>query len=76
MAGDSYSLITSAAYKLFIEELERHLCDAKSIMETSATLNDDQRKKLGAAFHTIRGGAGFFKLSEISLVAQDLEELF
>jgi len=70
-------LLNSPAYRMFIEELDKHLKTASTVLSELAgnsALNTEQRTRLSTAFHTIRGGAGFFALSEIALCARTLEE--
>ena len=67
--------LDSPAYRLFIEELERHLCAAElQLNPQSPLVSNDQARKLSASFHTIRGSAGFFGLASIAQTAQALEE--
>lgn len=71
---DSIPLV-SPAYRLFIDELERHLCIAEIQLNPKASeVSSDQARKLSASFHTIRGSAGFFGLASIAKTAQALEE--
>ena len=58
------------AYKIYIAEVRRHLVEVKDVLETPETPD-----LVGASgrFHTIRGGAGFFGLSDIASVAGKLE---
>lgn len=67
------SLLKSAAFKLFLEEIAKHMSAATERIKTGAALNADECKRLGAAFHTIRGSAGFFNLQDLSRLAEQLE---
>jgi|GEM_PF-6080968 len=63
---------------MFVEELDKHLATATEILALlapGAALTGAQRIKLSQAFHTIRGGAGFFELVDIGQIAKTLEEL-
>jgi chemotaxis protein histidine kinase CheA len=75
---DAHKLLQSQAYKLFVEELDKHLaaCEAVLTAQTArqAPLTTEERRKLSTAFHTIRGGAGFFALTDIAQTAKALEE--
>lgn len=65
----------SPAYRLFVEELDRHLTDAlRYLTSAGLTVSVDQARVLSASFHTIRGSAGFFGLTEIAGAAQRLED--
>lgn len=68
-------LIASGAYKLFFEELHKHLETASSVLSGAPSSIDESRLILGAAFHTIRGSAGFFGLSQIAKISHELEDL-
>ena len=65
----------SPAYRLFLEELDRHLLHALGhVSSDSLCVTATQARELAANFHTIRGGAGFFGLSDIAQTAKSLEE--
>lgn len=65
----------SPAYRLFVEELDKHLLHALShVSSDQLMVTAQQAHDLGANFHTIRGGAGFFGLKDIAQTAQSLEE--
>jgi len=65
----------SPAYRLFLEELDKHVLHALGHLGASAlVVSADQARQLGASFHTIRGSAGFFGLDDIAHISQMLEE--
>jgi chemotaxis protein histidine kinase CheA len=68
--------LESPAYVLFIEEVDKHLHFAHTEFASKTSITAEAAKKLGAAFHTIRGSAGFFGLAEIAELAKGLEERF
>ena len=65
----------SPAYRLFIEEVDKHIAFARE-HALSGTVTPEIAKQLGASFHTIRGSAGFFSLEEIAALSKELEEHF
>ena len=67
----------SPAYCLFIEEVDKHLAFAhESLTGGPGGITPDIARRLGASFHTIRGSAGFFGLSEVADLAKRIEEHF
>lgn len=75
---DTNKLLSSPAYLMFVEELDKHLSTAKAVLaalKPNTPLASADRTKLSTAFHTIRGGAGFFALVELASKAKDLEEM-
>jgi len=64
------------AYEIFFAEFGRHLGAARTILKNPANLSSDDRFRLSASFHTIKGGAGFFGLSDIARISSILEKLF
>ena len=69
-------IISPAAYKLFVEELTKHLADAHATFGRAAHTSSDDFIRLSARFHTIKGGAGFFGLTRIAEIASALEQHF
>ncbi len=67
---------SSTAYKIFLEELIKHLANTKELLAHPEPLNSDQIRIVGSAFHTIKGGAGFFGLNEIADQAGVIESYF
>jgi chemotaxis protein histidine kinase CheA len=67
-------LIRGNAYRIFVVELEKHLTIARGIL-SSDTPTPTEFVQVGASFHTIRGGAGFFGLNALAEVAGSLENL-
>ncbi|NDC39556.1 MAG: hypothetical protein EBZ48_16210 [Proteobacteria bacterium] len=65
----------SAAYRLFIEEFDKHLLHAHGcIIQDAFTVPPEQARLFSVAFHTIRGSAGFFGLGEVARLCQELED--
>ena len=77
MSSSSESkLLLGGAYRIFHAEILKHISESQSLLEDiSRTLSIEEMKGLGARFHTIRGGAGFFRFVEIADTARQLEEL-
>lgn len=67
--------ILGSAYRVYLEETSKHLKEAALAFAREDALSPEDLYVLGARFHTIRGGAGFFGLSEIAAAARQLEEL-
>jgi chemotaxis protein histidine kinase CheA len=64
------------AYGIFVTELARHLSRAHEMFGPGAVApSRDEIAAAAVSFHTIRGGAGFFGLSEIASIAGNLEKL-
>ncbi len=75
--ADNDKLLNSPAYLMFVEELDKHLAMAEEVvgrLDAGRHLTSAERTTLSTAFHTIRGGAGFFALTEIAQMAKHLEE--
>lgn len=68
-------LLRGSAYRIFFEELHKHLDQTRHISEWSALPGSDTVYEACARFHTIKGGAGFFQLKDIALLAGRLEDL-
>lgn len=73
--GNLELLIGGKAYKLFQSELGKHLDSARSLVKGNRLPSIDECYQAGASFHTIRGGAGFFGLTELAQVAGNLESM-
>jgi len=69
-------ILSPTAYRLFVEELAKHLADATSTFARAQQATKDDLVRLGARFHTIKGGAGFFGFDRIAELAATLEERF
>lgn len=69
-----------AAMHLFQDELIRHLSYLHEIPSLATVQNDEElekiRKTIAHRFHTIKGGAGFFKLEAIRVAAEKGEHAF
>jgi HPt (histidine-containing phosphotransfer) domain-containing protein len=66
-------LLKGVAYRMFVEEMQKHLLAAEAFFE-SGQWTAETLKEMSGRFHTIRGGAGFFKLVEIASLAGELEK--
>ena len=73
------------AFELFIKELDAHVIFLQRTVQQIAELQSQngssnaylkELTSLSHRFHTIKGGAGFFQLSEIKDFAGTLEKLF
>jgi len=67
-------LLGGTAYRIFCDELSKHLAATETLFCT-AGWTEDQLKEASGRFHTIRGGAGFFKLTAIATLAGQLETM-
>jgi chemotaxis protein histidine kinase CheA len=65
--------IKAKAYRLFIAELEQHLDSARKMFGDSRVPSPEDFKRVGNAFHQIRGGAGFFGLNDFAGMAHQVE---
>ena len=72
-SNTEFCLITSTAYRIFVEELAKHLTKADQVLGNEQAQAEDLRDASNS-FHTIRGGAGFFGLSDIAKIAGELEK--
>jgi HPt (histidine-containing phosphotransfer) domain-containing protein len=67
-------LLAGAAYKIFFEELQKHISATATLFE-STDWSPEQLKEAIGRFHTIRGSAGFFKFTTLAKTAGELEVL-
>ena len=65
-------LLAGTAYKIFFDELQKHINATRAVFD-GESWSDELLKEAMGRFHTIRGGAGFFKLSKLSELAGKLE---
>lgn len=68
-------LLTSNAYKIFLSEFERHLAKSREVFADISLIEPDDIYRCAGAFHTIKGGAGFFGLKQIADIAGQLEKI-
>ena len=66
-------MLAGAAYRIFYEEVQKHMAAGQILI--GATVDPKECKEMSMRFHTIRGGAGFFQLKEISELATKLEKM-
>jgi chemotaxis protein histidine kinase CheA len=64
------------AYAVFLSETKQHLDWAGVNLLNLSQQDLSSLKEAKRRFHTIKGGAGFFGLTEIEKLAAELEELF
>ena len=67
--------IKANAYRVFFSELEKHMQDVCATMAPGKRPDSKELRRVGATFHTIRGGAGFFGLEELATTAGQIENL-
>ena len=67
-------LLAGAAYRIFMDELTKHL-DATAALFASTDWSPEQLQEASGRFHTIRGGAGFFRFTKLASLAGELETL-
>lgn len=65
-------LLAGAAYRIFFDELKKHIEATREVFEGEKWQEDSLQEAM-CRFHTIRGGAGFFKLSKLAELAGKLE---
>lgn len=68
--------LATRAYELFRTELVEQLRQVEVLIAREGALSPEEVITIGRTFHTIKGGAGFFGLGEISRAAARLEEVF
>jgi len=76
MGNSQNQLLAGKAYALFLSELKSHLNLAKERFHSKKDVNLDDCEKTRSSFHTIKGGAGFFGLTEVAEAASKIESLF
>jgi len=67
-------LLGGTAYRIFREELTKHL-DATCTLFEGTEWTPEQLREASNRFHTIKGGAGFFRLTTVATLAGRLESL-
>jgi HPt (histidine-containing phosphotransfer) domain-containing protein len=65
-------LLAGAAYKIFCEELQKHLAATATLFDATEWSPEQVKEAIGR-FHTIRGSAGFFKFTTLATTAGELE---
>lgn len=71
-AGKNF--FSGKAYRLFVEELAIHLTAAATSFSNDHVCCSTELKQLSSRFHTIKGGAGFFGLTDVQDLAGKLED--
>ena len=62
------------AYSVYFSEAHQHLKELKGVFEGNEDPSSETLKQASTRFHTLKGGAGFFGLSDVSKVAGFLEK--
>lgn len=77
MTGESVNkLLLGGAYRIFFEEIAKHIEASREYLGSAKGITSEERaSELGARFHTIKGGAGFFGLHDIASFAGQIEDL-
>jgi chemotaxis protein histidine kinase CheA len=70
---DVWKVLRGPAYTIFFGEVQKHLAGVTVLFE-GVELTAPQITEAVGRFHTIRGGAGFFKLVEVASIAGKLEQ--
>jgi len=68
--------LASGAYLVFRSELASQIETIERELASGEPVSPEVGAKLGAIFHTVKGGGGFFGLTELVGVADRLERLF
>ena len=68
-------VICEKAYRIFRDELAKHLHSFDAFLERAKQGKVPEARKFSSVFHTIKGGAGFFGLTEIYEISGRLEDL-
>ena len=71
-AGKNF--FSGKAYRLFVEELATHLTAAAASFSDDHICSATELRQLSSRFHTIKGGAGFFGLTDVQDLAGKLED--
>ena len=72
---DGATLLNSNAYRIFLTEIDKHLSRTSDLLTGPIDLASDAPRRAAASFHTVKGGAGFFGLTEVAQIAARLEDL-
>jgi HPt (histidine-containing phosphotransfer) domain-containing protein len=75
MADDlEKKLLAGTAYRIFCDELSKHM-EATRTLFITGDWTPEQLRDASNRFHTIKGGAGFFRLTSVAVLAGQLENL-
>lgn len=72
----SKSIRSLKAYQLFLAELDRHVAELDGTFQGESSIDAFIQSENHNRFHKIKGGAGFFGLTEIADIAGLAEALF
>lgn len=64
------------AYSLFRSEIGEHVERVRALLSRGVPTTAEEAEVIGRTCHTIKGGAGFFGLTEVARVAGTLEAIF
>ena len=67
------NLLAGKAYALFVDELDRHLTQARQKLLDEGKVNKETCQSVRSSFHTIKGGAGFFGFNDVAQAASQVE---
>ena len=67
-------LLGGAAYRIFVDETAKHLSALAELLHQT-TWTEEGIRGASARCHTIRGGAGFFRLTDVAARAGEIEGL-
>jgi HPt (histidine-containing phosphotransfer) domain-containing protein len=64
------------AYRLYREEVARHIEEIEALLAAAPLLSPDQKEVCSIKLHTMKGGAGFFKLDSVREKIKEMEKAF
>ena len=67
--------VLGRAYAIFLEELRAQLLESKLLFSVSESMGVEDCENLRSAFHKIKGGAGFFQLTEVARLGAGIEAI-
>ena len=67
--------VMNGAYKIFLEETRKHIAETRSSFGKGSDIEKPELEDAKVRFHRIRGGAGFFGLTDVEEKASKLETM-
>jgi chemotaxis protein histidine kinase CheA len=67
--------LQSKAYGIFVGEFERHMREMRTVFEKNEAFDQNMLRRAVGAFHTVKGGAGFFGLQQVADLAAETEKI-
>lgn len=64
------------AFTVFLEETREHINWTRAFLSNGGIASPSSVKEAERRFHTIKGGAGFFGLTDVEKLAASLEKFF